>query len=185
MAGKTGGGSRGGDHDSALGLLGKSVHERLRLNNRRGMMQGSDAKPVAQGMTESTVEKIPPSESKPDGERNKATADSSSEAPEIGMGVRPVVKDFLSRVVVPMLVERYLAERAAKKPEAKKPIIDSDAPIHRDFFTIQQLAERWSCSRGTVYNILRSTGTKVVDFAAKGCKGRKLVPTAAVEEIER
>jgi len=144
-------------------------------------MQGSDAKPGTQGVTAST---IVPSESKSNGERSKATGDSSSEAPEIGKGVRPVVKDFLSRVVVPILVERYLTERATKKPETKKPITDNDAPIHRDFFTIQQLAERWSCSRGTVYNILRSTGTKVVDFAAKGRKGHKLVPVRAVEEIE-
>src|ERR1700692_1417471 len=54
-----------------------------------------------------------------------------------------------------------------------------------DFYTIKQLADRWSCSRATVYNVLRSTGTKVVDFAAKGRKGHKLVPVAAVEEIER
>jgi hypothetical protein len=57
--------------------------------------------------------------------------------------------------------------------------------VRRDFYTIRQLADRWSCSRGTVYNVLRSTGTKVVDFAAKGRKGHKLVPVAAVEEIER
>jgi hypothetical protein len=148
-------------------------------------MQGSDAKPVTQGVTESAVEKIPMTDSKSDGDRSKATADSSSEAPEIGRGVRPVVKDFLSRVVVPILVERYLAERNAKKPEMNKPNSDNAAPIHRDFFTIQQVAERWSCSRGTVYNVLRSTGTSVVDFAAKGRKGHKLVPAAAIEEIER
>jgi hypothetical protein len=52
--------------------------------------------------------------------------DSSPEAPEIGRGVRPVVKDFLSRVVVPILVERYLAERTAKRPETKN--TDNDAP---------------------------------------------------------
>jgi len=55
------------------------------------------------------------SESKSDGERSKATADSSLEAREIVKGVRPVVKDFLSRVIVPILVGRFLAELAAKK----------------------------------------------------------------------
>jgi hypothetical protein len=57
--------------------------------------------------------------------------------------------------------------------------------VRRDFYSIRQLADRWSCSRGTVYNVLRSTGTSVVDFAAKGRKGHKLVPIAAVKEIER
>jgi hypothetical protein len=148
-------------------------------------MQDSDAKPVTQRVTDSAVEKVRPTESRSDSERNEATTESSSEAPEIGRGVRPVVKDFLSRVVVPILVERYLAERTAKRPETKKPNTDSDAPVRHEFFTIQQLADRWSCSRGTVYNILRSIGTKVVDFAAKGRKGHKLVPVAAVEKIER
>jgi hypothetical protein len=70
--------------------------------------------------------------------------------------VRPVVRDFLSRVVVAILAERHLAELTAKKPETKKPNADNQAPTRRDFFTIQQLAERWSCSRATVYNVLRS-----------------------------
>jgi len=59
------------------------------------------------------------------------------------------------------------------------------SPVRPDFYTIPQLADRWSCSRGSVYNVLRSTGVKVVDFAAKGRKGHKLVPVAAVEDIER
>ncbi len=148
-------------------------------------MQGGDSKPVTKGMTEITVEKIRPTESKSDDERSNVTADSSAEVAEIGSGVHPVVKDFLNRVIVPILVERYLAEQTAKKPESTQPKATSDKPVSREFYTVQQLAERWSCSRGTVYNVLRSTGTKVVDFAARGRKGHKLVPVAAVEEIER
>ena len=64
-------------------------------------------------------------------------------------------------------------------------ISDRSSSPRPDFYTISQLADRWSCSRGTVYNVLRSTGTKVVDFTAKGRKGHKLVPVPAVEEIER
>jgi len=70
--------------------------------------------------------------------------------------------------------------------DAVKHIMNNrSSSVRTDFYTIRQLADRWSCSRGTVYNVLRSTGTKVVDFATKGRKGRKLVPVGAVEEIER
>jgi len=67
----------------------------------------------------------------------------------------------------------------------KQVMNNQSSPVRPDFYTIRQLADRWSCSRATVYNVLRSTGTKVVDFAVKGRKGHKLVPVAAVEEIER
>jgi predicted DNA-binding protein YlxM (UPF0122 family) len=57
-------------------------------------------------------------------------------------------------------------------------------PVHQDFFSIDELAERWRCSRGTVYNRLRAAGAKVLDFAAQGKKGKKAVPTAVVIQIE-
>ena len=50
------------------------------------------------------------------------------------------------------------------------------------FFSIADLAERWRCSRGTVYNVLR--GQRVLDFARAGHKGKKLVPAEVVREIE-
>jgi hypothetical protein len=53
----------------------------------------------------------------------------------------------------------------------------------RQFFSIPELAERWRCSRGSVYNRLR--GQLVVDFAARGRKGHKLVPADVVLKIER
>jgi len=56
-------------------------------------------------------------------------------------------------------------------------------PDIRPFFSIRDLAERWRCSRASVYNRLR--GVTVVDFAAKGCKGQKLVPLDVVLKIER
>ena len=52
----------------------------------------------------------------------------------------------------------------------------------RPFFSIADLAERWRCSRASVYNRIR--GEKVVDFAAKGKKGQKLVPLEVVLKIE-
>ena len=50
-------------------------------------------------------------------------------------------------------------------------------------FSIPDLAERWRCSRATVYNLLR--GEEVVDFApAPGRKGHKLVTAETVRRIE-
>ena len=53
----------------------------------------------------------------------------------------------------------------------------------QSFYSISELAERWRCSRGSVYNRLR--GEKVVDFARQGHKGQKLVPTDTVLRIEQ
>ena len=53
----------------------------------------------------------------------------------------------------------------------------------RPFFSIQDLAERWRVSRASVYNQIR--GEKVLDFAANGRKGHKLVPLDVVLKIER
>ncbi|MGA8222088.1 MAG: hypothetical protein WB780_10590 [Candidatus Acidiferrales bacterium] len=58
------------------------------------------------------------------------------------------------------------------------------APIRQDFFSIGELANRWRCSRGTVYNRLRSAGAKVLDFAAPGKKGKKAVSAEVVFRIE-
>jgi hypothetical protein len=53
----------------------------------------------------------------------------------------------------------------------------------QQFFSIPELAERWRCSRGSVYNRIR--GQLVIDFAPKGRKGHKLVPADVVLKIER
>jgi hypothetical protein len=58
------------------------------------------------------------------------------------------------------------------------------AEASRAFFSIPDLAERWCCSRGTVYNRLRFAGAKVLDFAASGKKGKKLIPAQTVFQIE-
>ena len=51
-----------------------------------------------------------------------------------------------------------------------------------DYFSIGDLAARWRCSRGTVYNMIR--GERVLDFAAPGRRGKKLVPASVVNRIE-
>jgi hypothetical protein len=55
--------------------------------------------------------------------------------------------------------------------------------VVQPFYSIPELAERWRCSRGSVYNRIR--GEMVVDFAARGRKGHKLVPLDVVLKIER
>jgi hypothetical protein len=59
----------------------------------------------------------------------------------------------------------------------------SSSMVAQPFFSNPELAERWRCSRGSVYNRIR--GQMVVDFAAKGRKGHKLVPADVVLKLER
>jgi hypothetical protein len=58
------------------------------------------------------------------------------------------------------------------------------ASERQEFYSIPELAIRWRCSRGTVYNRLRFAGAKVLDFASAGKKGKKLVPALTVFHIE-
>ena len=51
------------------------------------------------------------------------------------------------------------------------------------YYSITDLADRWRCSRGTVYNVIR--GECVLDFAATGHRGKKLVPAEVVRRIEQ
>jgi hypothetical protein len=54
----------------------------------------------------------------------------------------------------------------------------------QEYFSILDLAERWRCSRGTVYNRLRAHGAKVLDFAPNGKRGKKVVPASTVLQLE-
>ena len=56
--------------------------------------------------------------------------------------------------------------------------------VGQEFFSIGELAKRWRCSRGTVYNQLRTLGARVLDFAPPGKRGKKAVPAKVVQEIE-
>jgi hypothetical protein len=53
-----------------------------------------------------------------------------------------------------------------------------------EYFSIPELAARWRCSRGSVYNRLRMLGVEVLDFAPRGKKGKKVVPVKTVLHIE-
>ncbi len=62
-------------------------------------------------------------------------------------------------------------------------------PVQRDagpqaFFSVPELAQRWRCSRGTVYNRLRRARVKVLDFALRGKKGKKVVAVKTVLQVE-
>jgi hypothetical protein len=54
----------------------------------------------------------------------------------------------------------------------------------QEFFSIAELAIRWRCSRGTIYNRLRLAGVKVLDFGVAGGKSKKLVAAAVVLSLE-
>ena len=71
----------------------------------------------------------------------------------------------------------------------------------RPFYSIQDLAARWRCSRATVYNVLREAEFKLLDLSLlkregkedtatespreQADKGKRLVPWSVVEQIEK
>jgi hypothetical protein len=54
----------------------------------------------------------------------------------------------------------------------------------QEYFSISDLAKRWRCSRGTVYNRLRAHGAKVLDFAPNGKRGKKVIAASIVLQLE-
>jgi hypothetical protein len=58
-------------------------------------------------------------------------------------------------------------------------------PVRKEFLTIPEIADRWRIARPTVYDRLKNAGVRVLDFAEKGGRGRKIVPLGAILEIER
>jgi hypothetical protein len=55
---------------------------------------------------------------------------------------------------------------------------------HQKYVSISQLADRWRCSRGSVYNRLRAAHADVLDFAPRGKRSRKAVALDVVLSIE-
>ena len=64
---------------------------------------------------------------------------------------------------------------ATKNPEQSR--------VGQPFYSNSDLADRWRCSRGSVYN--RPRGERVMDLAAPGRRGHKLIPLETVQRIER
>jgi hypothetical protein len=72
--------------------------------------------------------------------------------------------------------------RRSKDDASERALREAQMNDSQLFFS--ELANRWRCSRGSVYNWLRASGAFVVDFAARGRRGRKAVPLAVVLQIE-
>jgi len=78
--------------------------------------------------------------------------------------------------------ERECRLAMATAPKLGTLRLEADAAMP-PYFSIPELASRWRCSRGTVYNVIR--GEKVLDFAEAGHRGKKLVPAEVVRRIEQ
>src|ERR1700733_9855539 len=57
--------------------------------------------------------------------------------------------------------------------------------FNKPFYTFQDLALRWQCSRGSIYNIVRKYDVKTMNLSRGKKRGKQLVPAATVERIER
>ena len=93
--------------------------------------------------------------------------------------VRPQLKEFISRVIVPILVEKYVAE-LKQVGTADRDAKTDESRLHDDYLTLWQLAERWSCSLHTLHAVLHSPKAKLLRFDENG-----EIPIATVEEFER
>jgi hypothetical protein len=116
-------------------------------------------------------------------------------APDVDNRLRPEDAAFSSLVFLVAVLIASLALRGAMVSTSSATPNDARSlPPHsssrdntngqRAFYSIPELAVRWRCSRGTVYNRLRFAGAKVLDFASAGKKGKKLVPALTVFQIE-
>ena len=73
---------------------------------------------------------------------------------------------------------------SCRKPVASEAQLKKAPSTTKEYFSIPELAERWRCSRGTVYNRLRANGTEIVDFASRGKRNKKLVRASTVFRLE-
>lgn len=71
----------------------------------------------------------------------------------------------------------------AENPKAG-PRQNAQADVEQQYFSFAELAKRWRCSRGTVYNRLRRVGAEVLDFAQVGKRGKKVIALETIVRIE-
>jgi hypothetical protein len=64
------------------------------------------------------------------------------------------------------------------------PMQSRNDPKAQQYLSISELAARWRCSRGTVYNRLRLLGLNVLDFAPPGKRGKKIVSLSTIVKVE-
>ncbi len=106
--------------------------------------------------------------------------------PESGtVGERRLCGEVIREAKLRFIRELANGEQSTSKGRQDRPA-NRDAPTGPgDYFSIEELAQRWRCSRGTVYNRLRSVNLPVLDFAPRGKRGKKTVELKAVIEIEK
>ena len=73
---------------------------------------------------------------------------------------------------------------SCRKPVASEAQLKKAPETTKEYFSIPELAERWRCSRGTVYNRLRACGAETLDFATRGKRGKKVIRAKTVFRIE-
>jgi hypothetical protein len=83
------------------------------------------------------------------------------------------------------VVKKLLADDLRPRKNPPKTAQPNAPSAPTDYFSIKELAERWRCSRGTVYNRLRAFAVEVLDFAPRGKRSRKAVSRKNVLEIEK
>jgi hypothetical protein len=60
--------------------------------------------------------------------------------------------------------------------------------LRKPFYSIADLADRWVCSRGTVYNVLadhEASALQLIEPHGKQNRGKRSIPASTVERIER
>jgi hypothetical protein len=87
-------------------------------------------------------------------------------------------EDQVDRLSQPAVSARLPLPESTLREKVERP------KLEQVYFSIPELASRWRCSRGTVYNRLRLSGVKVLDFGFAGRKSKKLVPAAVVLHME-
>ena len=76
-------------------------------------------------------------------------------------------------------------EQSTAKERQDRPAKPNVPSIPGEFFSIAELAQRWRCSRGTVYNVLRRFHAEVLNLGPRGKRGKKAIAKATVLEIEK
>src|SRR5712692_6399952 len=98
-------------------------------------------------------------------------------------GVTTRLDRLLPRVRRPFVWQTFSLDDLLNHPER----VESSSTVQPDrpeYLSIADLARRWRCSRGTVYNRLRAAGAKVLTFAPCGKRSKKGVSIDVVQQIE-
>jgi hypothetical protein len=97
--------------------------------------------------------------------------------------VKEMPSSDLPRFIGDLEEVRATAQMRLVGPLSEQTIHRNSAPV--DFFSVDDIAARWRCSRGTVYNRLRSAGAMCLDFSSKKqSRSKRSISRATVFQIE-